>query len=886
MSDIQKNKTADRYPGLWPFRLDQTDIFHGRDKEKYELFNRVRTSQVTIVFAKSGIGKSSLLNAGVVPLLTAAGYLPLNISLTKTGSTKLVFSPLTLFKNALKPYAGYKQSPFKNNPYTLWDYFKSCEFETEVSPVLIFDQFEELFAYSADEINSFLSELSELIHELPPSRVVELLLGIEREERNNEQKAWVMQPSVKFIFAIRSDKLAELQKVDELIPGLFINRYQLLPMNEDNAKLAIIRPASDTTAGRFISEPFTYDETALTRITKNLRSDITAEIEPYQLQIICRYIEEKVKASYTTEGATPITKITVNEFDADTETDNVLHNYYEQQLAQVGNTEDQQLCRDLLEKDLLEQSGNSYIRIRLSEGKVKSRLKNNNELLLKLLEARLIKPETDDYGLVYYQISHDSLKDPILKSKFESDAKEHDLSRRTSTMEEARKLINEHYECLKNEDAENALLALDNAEGLFNSITDIQGIFETGILIAKVRESKREFATAKMKLAELMHSLNKETEHRNIGILNECFGVIASKEGEEHVAFDYFRKALENYEAMPGYDQVARMSEHLGGIKEELFYNFQRDNHNKKITEGILSEGDEFYNNASKAYALINDNFGYERVKRSLRRLQENRVELERPGFAHKAWGYFTELFTGKVHALKGKGTIRIGRDVYNLKNEIGFQPKNNYMSRRHASITPDLVIEDTQSLNGTTINNFPLYYGDPRKLETGDIVVLANTMPMLFTITDPDFEQPPAGCWAILVDGAVRKYHYLTKAHELYTVSVAEDKKNKTYKLVFETVDTEDAVMKYRLDKHVQSFGREKMVMSTTNEIQQWRLRSTAKNYDRNYINFKISLDNWEPAIVFPIQLQLTNIADNPEDEIILANGPAFQLIIHEDYK
>lgn len=886
MGELQNDKITDRYPGLWPFRQEQAGVFFGRDKEKQELFNRVRTTQVNIVFAKSGIGKSSLLNAGVIPLLTEANYFPLNISFTKTGNVKDLL-PLTIFRNALKLYAGQKQTPFTDEHDSLWDYFKSCRFPAEAGPVFIFDQFEELFTYGADDVNSFLSELSELTHELPPSRIVEQLLRIERDERTTEQKVWVAQDPVKFIFAIRSDKLSELQKADELIPGLFINRYQLLPMSEDNARLAIINPAKDPTPNLYSCEPFTYEKTALDRITKNLKSDIAAEIEPYQLQIICRYIEEKVKASYK-EGNVPIKEITITEFDADTEIDNVLHNYYEQQLEQVGTPEEQLLCRNLLQKDLLEQSGTGYIRIRLSEGRVRSRLKNNRELMIRLQDARLIKPETDDYGVTYYQISHDSLKDPILKSKFETDAKENELAKRAEATDEARKRINEHYELLKKDDADGAVRLLEEAEQIFNGIGDAQGIFETGILITKVKESGRAFDVAKAKLKELKERMalwNKDTYHRSMGILYECYGVIFSKEGNEIAAIENFKDALKSYEAMPGYDQVARMSEHLGGIKEELFYSFQRDSNDKKELEDILSESDGFYNNASKAYALINDNFGYERIKRSLRRLQENRVELETPGFTHKAWGYFTELFTGKVYPLKGKGTIRIGRDVYNLKNEIGFQPKKNYMSRRHASITPDLVMEDTQSLNGTTVNNIPLYYGDPRKLEDGDIIVLGNVMPMLFTIAEPELEQPPAGSWAIFVSGAEKKYYYLTKDHPLYTVSMDEGTKEQGYGLSFAAKDAEGAVMKYRLNGSAESFGEEKMVMTGNNIIQQWKLRTTAKNNDRNYVNFKITPGEWEQAIVFPIQLQLANFTTGSEEEVITDYGPTFQLIVHEDY-
>jgi hypothetical protein len=885
MDDKQLGRLTDRYPGLWSFGQEQASIFFGRDREKRELFHRVRSAQVTVIFAKSGIGKSSLLNAGVVPMLIEANYLPINVSFTKTAGETQSLLPIAIFKNALKAYSNQRESPFGHEGDSLWDYFKSCKFPLDTIPVLIFDQFEELFTYPAEEVDFFLSELSELTHELPPSRMVAFLLNIKKEERTLQQKMWIAQEPVKFIFGIRSDKLSDLQKADERIPGLFANRYELLPMNQENARLAIINPARDSTEGRYTSKPFTFEKTAIDRITENLKSDNGHEIEPSQLQIVCRHIEEKVKASYGDKDKLEIREITVKVFDADTETDDVLHNHYEQQLGQLGNAEEQLLCRNLLEKELLEQSGNGFIRIRLSEGRVKDSLNRDNELLLRLLKARLIKPEMDESGqAVYYQISHDSLKDPILRSRSESTERENEQARRYATLEEAKKLINEHYELLKIGDTEGSIGLLGKAELLFEEASDTQGTFETGILIVKVMESRRDFLNAQAKLSGLL-SFVGENEHRRSGMLNECFGVISSKDGQESLAFEYFKKALAGYETMFAYDQMARMSEHLGGIREDMFYNSQRDGDSKDIVQMTLVESEEFYNSASRSYLLINDNFGYERVKRSLRRLQENRAEVETPGFTYKAWGFFTELFTGKVHPLKGKGTIRIGRNVPNLKNEIGFWPKNNYMSRRHVSITPDLIIEDTQSLNGTTINNIPLYYGTPRKLGDGDIVVLGNVMPMLFTLNEPNIEEPPAGCWAIFIDGEARKYHYLTTKYNLYAVSVGMDESEQTFKLLFQAGDRDDSVMRFRLSRYVEYLGEERLFITKDSGMLQWKLRSSAKDSNRDYYDFKIPLGAWRKAIVSPVKLRLANYANNHKRELTTANDPTFQLVVHEDF-
>ena len=56
-----------RYPGAQPFDTGQQDIFFGRDKDTDLIYKRIRLDQITVIYGKSGTGKSSLVNAGVIP---------------------------------------------------------------------------------------------------------------------------------------------------------------------------------------------------------------------------------------------------------------------------------------------------------------------------------------------------------------------------------------------------------------------------------------------------------------------------------------------------------------------------------------------------------------------------------------------------------------------------------------------------------------------------------------------------------------------------------------------------------------------------------------------------------------------------------------------------
>ena len=59
--------TKRRYPGVSPFTSDQKNIFFGRDNNIKKLQKLISLRKQVLLYSKSGIGKTSLLNAGVLP---------------------------------------------------------------------------------------------------------------------------------------------------------------------------------------------------------------------------------------------------------------------------------------------------------------------------------------------------------------------------------------------------------------------------------------------------------------------------------------------------------------------------------------------------------------------------------------------------------------------------------------------------------------------------------------------------------------------------------------------------------------------------------------------------------------------------------------------------
>src|SRR5215468_8477983 len=73
--------------GLASFTEETRAYFYGREDEVAELARRVQRKLLTILFGQSGLGKTSILRAGIVPKLRPEGYCPVYVRLDYTSDT-------------------------------------------------------------------------------------------------------------------------------------------------------------------------------------------------------------------------------------------------------------------------------------------------------------------------------------------------------------------------------------------------------------------------------------------------------------------------------------------------------------------------------------------------------------------------------------------------------------------------------------------------------------------------------------------------------------------------------------------------------------------------------------------------------------------------------
>ncbi|MCX6578670.1 MAG: tetratricopeptide repeat protein [Candidatus Aminicenantes bacterium] len=409
-----ESKCEYRYPGSRPFEDTDLDrvLFFGREREKDELLQKIIARKLVVLHSVSGLGKTSLLNAGVSGLLRDRGFLPIKVrfNTAETSPVQTVLSGIeeTVMQHHLDIEAGETD--------TLWHYFKTAAFwspgDSLLTPVLILDQFEEFFAFHELEARSeFITQLADLINNTIPQALRQAIRAGEPYRYGEDP------PRVRIVISIRSDFVGQLDELSAAIPDILENRYRLLALTRRQAREAIIRPAQ-LEDENIVTQRFRYSADALDMMLDYLskgreRGGVVNkdEVESFQLQLLCRQIEGKIHERTAKEVGNII--VEKAELAGEPGMQRVLRRFYDDLVEQLDSTAEKENVRKLCEDGLISITD---IRLSLEEDEIIRKFNISRKLLKELVNRRLLRAEFR-VGSVYYELSHDTLITPIRLSQ-------------------------------------------------------------------------------------------------------------------------------------------------------------------------------------------------------------------------------------------------------------------------------------------------------------------------------------------------------------------------------------------------------------------------------------------------------------------------------------
>jgi hypothetical protein len=510
------------FVGPRPFEKEDSDRFFGRTRETEELLSLIIAHRAVLVYAQSGAGKSSLLRAGVINRLEEQHYQILR-SARVHGLLPNDVPPESVHNifvyHALQYWAATLpsgQSIKDHAKTTLSEFFRlvvnSPEVGEEGSPplVVIFDQFEEFFTTNAhrwQQRRPFFDQLVQALHDLP---------------------------TMKTVFVMREEYIAQLEPFAELMPEKLRPCMHLERLRGNAARSAVVKP--------FQKWSLSLDPVAADKLMGELSEIRVAEgdkfretcgefVEPVQLQVVCQSLWENLPSEWksgpdaSSDGSRLITAEYIERFG---DVDNALACYYDRSVERAVAASEGRIGEGELRRwfgtALITPTGTRGLAFRGAPG---ASWRIPGLALKELEEAHVIRRE-DRSGTTTHELTHDRFIEPIQKSNDKWLARYQEAERVRAKLEEYVK---------RDSDEPLDELELREAEEYLNSpAAKILGATpEARLLVTRsrkqVEEAKRrqaeELEEARQRAREQERLREAESERVRLLLRQRIFGITA-----------------------------------------------------------------------------------------------------------------------------------------------------------------------------------------------------------------------------------------------------------------------------------------------------------------------------------------------------------------------
>lgn len=385
MADTNDKFDFSENPFVGPHPIETGRNIFGRNREIDDLYYLLSAERIVMLHSPSGAGKTSLIQAGLIPRLkerfdvwgpTRVSQLPsANSSATVN---RYIRSAVLGFEQQIPAEGRHTEEQFAE--ITLADYVASRREESK-NIVLIFDQFEEILTadpLAIDAKREFFKQLGELL----------------------------LDPRIWALFAMREDYLPALDPYVEQVPTHLKNWFRLDLLRRDKATEAMTETAKE--GGR------QFDQEAVTELVTDLATMKVQQpdgsfasqkglyVEPLQLQVVCRRLWEQM----------PENKETIDraEIEQSGDVTNALADYYAAEVARLadGDVRIERNLREWVGERLITPDG---IRSQVLRGAGNSE-GLDNALVASLVNTHLVRGEQRE-GATWYELAHDRLIEPI-----------------------------------------------------------------------------------------------------------------------------------------------------------------------------------------------------------------------------------------------------------------------------------------------------------------------------------------------------------------------------------------------------------------------------------------------------------------------------------------
>lgn len=364
---IIDRRAATLYRGPYKFldyyETEDAGIFFGREEDTDRLLRRILSHRLVILVGKSGVGKTSLTKAGIVPALPSDHYLAIYVK--GCGDDMMNVIRQQLLDTVPREVAHVAPSTELLTPL-----LAHIEATLDLVVVIFLDQFEEFFVNLGDRARlSFGDKLSQV-----------LSTGM---------------VNTRFVICVREDFFVDLNELKPKIPSIFNAVYWLKKLTKEQAAQAIIQPAAEF---GIAYEP---------QLVQALLDDLWQEgIEPPQLQIVCHRLYE------TLEAGEPV--ISLRKYYAAGGARQIMGEYLDQALKSFP-AEDRAIIKGIMKALVTAEGTRSTLTCEELAAAVSTSQSKVRDLLAELDSRFRLVRTVESEGEIWYELVHEYLTDAIRK---------------------------------------------------------------------------------------------------------------------------------------------------------------------------------------------------------------------------------------------------------------------------------------------------------------------------------------------------------------------------------------------------------------------------------------------------------------------------------------
>ncbi len=371
-------KKANPYKELQSYTESDKEYFFGREQETEELLTRIYRHNIVGLFGESGTGKTSLVNAGLIPHFKNDGIITISVRCLDEPIKRIreaLFK--TLNENRIPSHVIEELAAIDTFPHLILQLKSFVDTENR-NLIIVIDQFEEIFTRARE------SEREHLSKGIIESLTVPPIKG-----------------KIYFLLSLREDYIGELWDWAHLynLEDAWIHQYRIKRLNEEKALVAIVEPLNklDIKVGdKFILQ-----------LIAELKKIGDGLIYPPYLQIVCSKLFEEFKNQNS--GSKPLIEFGQNLYKGTDCAESIIADYLSESMLE-GLTEEEKLyAQNILDLLTGPEGLRTFLNIEEISRYILTTKQNAKHVIEHLIKKKIVHPVIEGTNAVGYELVHDFL---------------------------------------------------------------------------------------------------------------------------------------------------------------------------------------------------------------------------------------------------------------------------------------------------------------------------------------------------------------------------------------------------------------------------------------------------------------------------------------------